>query len=58
MDPGTLDPSEFPAYRLKMLINLGISMAANALGFCLIIWASPKHMQTYRWFLLNILVIQ
>jgi hypothetical protein len=58
MDPSTWKPSDFPAYRLKMFLNLGIALAANALGFCLIVWASPKHMKTYRWFLLNLLVIK
>jgi hypothetical protein len=48
--------ADFPFYRVKLLLNLGIASAANALAFALIIWASPKHIRIYRWFLLDILV--
>jgi hypothetical protein len=58
MDLVDLESSDLFYYRLKMFINLGVAMAANTLGFILILWASPKNIQTYRWFLLNILVIQ
>ena len=44
-------------YRLKLYVNLVIATAANSLGIWLILYASPKHMRIYRWFLLDILVV-
>lgn len=49
---------DLPYYQLKLYWNLALAMAANALGFILILKASPKHIRIYRWFLLDILVIE
>ena len=48
--------ADFPVYRLKLFANLVLATGANSLAFVLILWASPKQIQIYRWFLLDILV--
>ena len=51
------DPNEISQFRLKCYTSAFCSLLSNLVGLLFILKATPKHMGTYKWFLLNILVL-